>query len=65
MLYEVITLKDAILRALAAYADRERWGAILLRGMEQDFSWEASARQYAALYERALRKRGRQPFGSR
>ncbi len=63
--YEAAELKDAILRALAAYADRERWGAILLRGMEQDFSWEASARQYAALYERALRKRGRQPFGSR
>jgi len=58
--YDAEELKDAISRALAAYADRPRWNAIVLRGMEQDYSWEASARTYVSLYERALRKRVRQ-----
>lgn len=58
--YDAEELKDAVLRSLAAYADRERWKAIVLRGMEKDFSWDAAARQYVALYEKALRRRGRQ-----
>ncbi|MBP2674304.1 MAG: glycogen synthase (ADP-glucose) [Deltaproteobacteria bacterium] len=57
--YDPGEMKDAISRALAAYADRGRWEGIVRRGMERDFSWEASARQYVDLYERALRKRGR------
>jgi len=56
--YDGQELKEAISRALAAYTDRKRWKAIVLRGMEQDFSWGASARQYADLYAKALRKRG-------
>ena len=55
--YDGQELKEAISRALAAYTDRKRWKAIVLRGMEQDFSWGASARQYADLYAKALRKR--------
>jgi starch synthase len=58
--YDAEELKDAVLRALAAYADRERWKAIVLRGMEKDFSWDSAARRYVALYEKALRKRGPQ-----
>jgi starch synthase len=56
--YEAGALKDAISRALAAYADRPRWEAIRRRGMEKDFSWDASARAYALLYGKAMRKRG-------
>lgn len=56
--YEADAFKDALSRALAAHADRPRWEAIRRRGMEQDFSWDASARAYASLYERAMRKRG-------
>ncbi|GAB4372678.1 MAG: glycogen synthase GlgA [Deltaproteobacteria bacterium] len=63
--YDPEDLKGAVSRALAAYADRDRWNAIVARGMERDFSWESSARRYADLYERALRKRGRAPSGSR
>jgi starch synthase len=47
-----------VTRALAAYADRPRWDAIVRRGMARDFSWEASARAYVDLYGKALRKRG-------
>jgi starch synthase len=57
--YDPADMKDAISRALAAFADRPRWEAIVRRGMEKDFSWEASARQYVDLYGKALRKRGR------
>ena len=55
--YEAEELKGAVARALAAYADRPRWDAIVRRGMALDFSWEASARAYVELYGKALRKR--------
>jgi starch synthase len=57
--YEAEDLKDAVSRALAAFADRPRWDVIVRRGMALDFSWEASAREYVNLYGMALRKRGR------
>ncbi len=56
--YDAGELLDALDRALNAFADAKRWGAIVRRGMEKDFSWDASAREYAALYEKAARKRG-------
>lgn len=31
---------------------RENWNAMIKRAMRQDFSWDLSARQYEALYER-------------
>ncbi|HEU5360806.1 MAG TPA: glycogen synthase GlgA [Candidatus Deferrimicrobiaceae bacterium] len=59
--YDTADLKDALSRALAAYADRKRWEAIVKRGMAKDFSWEASARGYLSVYEKALQKRGVPP----
>ena len=44
----------AIERALALYADKPAWRKMMLAGMQQDFSWENSARQYAELYGRLL-----------
>jgi starch synthase len=58
--YDAKELADAVSRALAAFADRPRWEGIVRRAMEQDFSWAPSAREYVALYGKALRKRGRQ-----
>jgi starch synthase len=43
---------------MAAYADRPRWEEIVKRGMAKDFSWEASARRYVSVYDKALRKKG-------
>ena len=43
----------AIVRALAIYQNPAAWDALIRRAMVQDFSWASSARQYAALYERA------------
>ena len=32
------------------------WRKMMLAGMQRDFSWEKSAREYAALYERLVAK---------
>ncbi len=45
-------LMDCIAVALAAYEDRAGWTATMERAMRQDFSWNVSAREYAALYRR-------------
>jgi starch synthase len=44
----------AIERALARFADKPAWRKMMLAGMRQDFSWERSAREYAALYAQLL-----------
>ena len=43
--------------ALEMYRDRAVWRRIQQAGMSQDFSWDASARQYVKVYERALGSR--------
>jgi starch synthase len=43
-------LVQAVQRALAVYGERDAWRAMQRAGMERDFSWNAAARQYAALY---------------
>lgn len=44
----------AVQRALACYHNPRQWNQIKKNGMACDFSWEASARQYQALYRRML-----------
>jgi starch synthase len=46
----------AVDQALAAWKDRKAWGALVKRGMTREFSWERSAREYVALYRRAMGK---------
>jgi starch synthase len=50
-------LRDAIDRALAAFEDKEGWKKLMLNGMARNYSWEQPAREYAAVYEEAARKR--------
>jgi starch synthase len=38
---------------LSIYEDRAQWRRIQQAGMRQDFSWDASARKYVKVYERA------------
>jgi starch synthase len=42
----------AIKRALEAYADPARWEALMIRAMNQDWSWNTSAQKYLDLYEK-------------
>ncbi|MBI3467987.1 MAG: glycogen synthase GlgA, partial [Planctomycetes bacterium] len=52
--YTSEALLRTLRRALAAYRQREMWRRLMQTGMQQDWSWRRSAREYAALYERAL-----------
>jgi starch synthase len=50
-------LFNAIKRALELYTNRDAWRTLQLRGMSQDFSWAASARQYGDLYHKVVHDR--------
>ena len=52
--YTPVGLLDALNRALSAFADAGRWRALQVAGMQRDFSWDRSAREYVKIYERAL-----------
>jgi starch synthase len=52
--YSANALIHAVTRAVAAFADHELWHGLMHRGMQQDFSWDRSARAYVRWYERAL-----------
>ncbi len=43
------TIKDA----LKAYRDQTSWQTLMRNGMNKDFSWNASAKEYVRVYERA------------
>jgi starch synthase len=49
-----VSLLRAIHRAYRTFQDREAWLAIMNRGMEGDYSWKASARQYLDLYNQLV-----------
>jgi starch synthase len=48
--YEAKELLKTIHRALKMYQDQNAWKKIMRNGMTQNFSWETSAKKYAALY---------------
>jgi starch synthase len=49
-----LALEHALSRALDAHADRDLWTGLVRRVMRQNWSWDTSARDYVAVYERAL-----------
>jgi starch synthase len=51
-------LYTSVQRALALFSQKENWREIMKRGMQQDFSWNASAQKYLEVYRRARSKRG-------
>jgi len=55
--YEAQALLDAIDHALSAFYDKKQWKQLMENAMAQNFSWEKPAREYAAVYEEAARKR--------
>ncbi len=51
------TLLESIKKALALYEDKERFKEINLHNMGCNFSWSASAKEYATLYKSLLEPR--------
>ena len=50
-----------IKQALAAYRDQTSWQVLMRNGMNKDFSWNASAREYGKVYEKVRQIRGAAP----
>ena len=51
--YSSQALLAALRRALHVYEDRIAWRRLQVAGMQQNFSWDVSAREYVNVYERA------------
>lgn len=49
--YSSYELYDRICAAMSLYADKEAFAALRRKVMEEDFSWDVSARAYMSLYE--------------
>jgi starch synthase len=52
--YTPSALLGALGRALELFENRPAWRRIQRAGMREDFSWDASAREYVKVYERAV-----------
>ena len=55
--YNGAAMLDAVRQALAAFGDAVAWRRLQTNGMAKDFSWRASAAEYARLYEAARKAR--------
>jgi starch synthase len=51
-------LLETVLRALSVYANDAEWKKLMRNGMNKDFSWNASAREYAGLYGKMVAAAG-------
>ena len=54
--YSPAALMGALGRALALFEHPQKWRALQLAGMNQDYSWDRSAREYVKMYERVLER---------
>jgi starch synthase len=52
--FDSMPFEYAVTRALDLHADRPTWDGLVRRAMLQDWSWDASAREYLRIYHRAL-----------
>jgi starch synthase len=62
--YSPVALLSALGRALQMFENRPAWRRIQMAGMREDFSWDASGREYVKVYERvAAANRAGEPSG--
>ncbi len=54
--YRSDVLFRQICRALGLFLDRKTWHQLQRTGMERDWSWKRSAREYLSVYQRAIQK---------
>jgi starch synthase len=52
--YSAAALLEAIRAAATVFQDPTGWKIMMARGMLKDYSWQVSASEYAALYQRLL-----------
>jgi starch synthase len=54
--YDSDELLEVVKKALQVYPNKDVWTKLMKNGMQKDFSWQASAKKYEDLYQKALRK---------
>jgi len=54
--YTSSEMLQAINRAIKSYEDKGQWRSLISKAMGCDFSWDASAKKYIELYNRAINK---------
>jgi starch synthase len=59
--YNGEALLKTIKEALQAYRDQTSWQVLMRNGMNKDFSWNASAREYGKIYEKVRLMRASAP----
>lgn len=52
--YRADRLLEKIREAVELYSDQSLWQTLMRNGMEADFSWDSSAKQYIELYQRLV-----------
>lgn len=52
--YSEISLLIAIVRAIETYRNEPAWHQVVKQAMQQDFSWDKTAKEYMDLYDRAV-----------
>jgi len=52
--YSPVALLRTLGRAVEMFENRPAWRRIQRAGMSEDFSWDASGREYVKVYERAV-----------
>lgn len=55
--YTTEALAQSVEEALRVFADKDAWVTLMRNGMQQDFSWKKSAKEYEALYNDVARRR--------
>ncbi len=55
--YTNYALFTTVQRAVTAFQHKDAWKKIQLNGMNRDYSWKNSAKEYIDLYEKAIKKR--------
>jgi starch synthase len=63
--YNGESLLLTVKQALQAYRDQTSWQVLMRNGMNKDFSWNASAREYGKIYERLRHARGTAPVAEK
>ena len=56
--YSAAAMLVALRQAFAVYRHRRRWRTLMRNGMQCDYSWPASAREYDQIYRKMLDQRG-------
>lgn len=55
--FSKLSFLTAVIRALEIYQNKEVWTKIVQRAMQQNFSWDHTAKNYLDLYEKAIKIR--------